>query len=133
MQQRIESICREFPWLVFKQDGEILGYAHASRWKSRPAYRRTAEVTVYTAPGKERQGIGERLCRRLVDCMAKRGYHSLLAGIALPNPASIALHEKLGFEKVAHLKEVGWKSGRWVDVAYWELILSQQATAAGGA
>ena len=127
MQQRIESICRDFPWLVFEQEGEILGYAHASRWKSRPAYHCTAEVTVYTAPGKGGQGIGERLYRHLITEMAGRGFHSLLAGIALPNPASIALHEKLGFEKAAHLKEVGWKSGRWIDVGYWELLLSPQA------
>lgn len=113
------------PWLVWEDPGtgQVTGYASCSAWKSRCAYLQTLETTVYLAPGNGGQGIGTLLYGELLARIREAGYHTVLGGIALPNPASVALHEKLGFEKVAHLKEVGRKFGQWVDVGYWQKIL----------
>ena len=110
------------PWLVCEQEGRVVGYAGASEWKSRCAYRFSVESTIYLDPGCGGRGIGTRLYGDLLGRLRAAGHHSVLGGIALPNPASVALHEKLGFEKVGQLKEVGRKFDRWIDVGYWELI-----------
>jgi L-amino acid N-acyltransferase YncA len=123
MQDRIETVTGEFPWLVFEENGRLLGYAYASKWKGRCAYRFTVESTVYISKESIGKGIGYQLYKALIDRITGLSFHSIIGGIALPNPASVALHEKLGFEKVAHFKEVGWKMGRWIDVGYWELII----------
>ena len=122
-QERIKSITASYPWLIYESDGEIAGYVYASPWKTRHAYRYAAESTVYIVPGQYGKGIGTALYERLISDLKAQSVHAVMAGIALPNDASIALHEKVGFEKVAHFKEVGWKFERWVDVAYWELML----------
>lgn len=121
--ERIAGITASHPWLVYEVDGEIAGYVYASAWKARHAYRYAAESTVYMAPGHHGRGIGTALYERLISDLKTQSVHAVMAGIALPNDASIALHEKVGFEKVAHFKEVGWKFERWIDVAYWELML----------
>ena len=113
----------ELPWLVAESDGNIAGYAYASKWQGRCAYRYTAEVTIYLARDVLRRGIGTRLYKRLFDELRKRSYHTAIAGISLPNEASVALHEKFGMEKVAHFSEVGFKFNRWVDVGYWQVKL----------
>ena len=123
MARRIEEIRRTHLWLVAVDGGRVVGYAYASPWKGRSAYRRSAELTVYVAPTHRRRGVASRLYAALIDDLRERSIHAVLGGVALPNAASVALHEALGFEKVAHLREVGWKLGRWVDVGYWELIL----------
>ncbi len=123
MGERIEEVTAALPWLVYVDEGELLGYAYASRWKGRCAYRHSVESTIYLAPGATGRGIGKQLYDELMASLGERGYHTVIAGIALPNPVSIALHERLGFEKVAHFKEVGWKFERWIDVGYWELLL----------
>jgi phosphinothricin acetyltransferase len=112
------------PWLVLENDGIVRGYACAVRWKSRAAYRYSVESTIYIAEGFGGTGLGTRLYRELLAQLRDRRLHSVLAGIALPNAASVGLHEKLGFEKVAHLKEVGHKFERWIDVGYWQLRFS---------
>ncbi len=121
--ERIESITTSYPWLVYEADGDIAGYVYASAWKARRAYRYAAESTVYLTPGHQGKGIGTTLYERLIADLKDRSVHCLIAGIALPNDASVALHEKIGFTKVANFREVGRKFDRWIDVAYWELIL----------
>jgi phosphinothricin acetyltransferase len=123
MAQRIADVTAGLPWLVAEADGAIVGYAYATPWKTRSAYRFSVESTVYVAQGQMRRGIGTLLYRELIDALRKLGVHCAVGGIALPNPASIALHEKLGFKKVGQFVEIGRKFDRWVDVGYWELIL----------
>ena len=123
MTDRIHDVANDFPWFVFVSSGAVLGYAYANHWKSRRAYRYSVESAVYLAPDATGRGIGSRLYDELIASLRNKGLHSIIGAIALPNPASVGLHEKLGFEKVAHFKEVGWKLNQWVDVGYWELIL----------
>ncbi len=124
MTARIAEVTAGYPWLVFEQDGEISGFAYAAAWKSRCAYRFSAESTVYVAPDHTNRGIGLQLYESLISRLREMNIHSVIGGITQPNPASVKLHERLGFEKVAHFKQVGWKFGAWIDVGYWELILS---------
>ena len=123
MAQRIGDVTARLPWLVAEEQGAILGYAYATPWKARSAYRFSVETTVYVAPGHMRRGLGAALYRQLIDELRVRGVHAAVGGIALPNAASIALHEKLGFKKIGQFVEIGRKLDRWVDVGYWELIL----------
>ena len=123
MQNRIREVTTSLPWLVFENNGDVVGYAYASRWKGRCAYRYSVESAVYLSPDVTRRGIGSQLYGKLISILRGRAIHSVIGGIALPNPASVALHEKMGFEKVAHFKEVGWKFNQWIDVGYWELII----------
>ena len=112
------------PWLVAEgEPGQVLGYAYASRWNGRCAYRFAVEITVYLASDATSRGLGSRLYAALFQALRERSMHVVIAGIALPNEASIALHEKFGMEKVAHFREVGCKFDRWIDVGYWQGIL----------
>ncbi len=111
------------PWLVAIMDGKVAGYAYATQWRVRSAYRFSVESSVYISPEKARCGLGHRLYRALLERLRNAGIHLVVGGIALPNDASIALHEKVGFEKVAHFSEVGFKFDRWIDVGYWQLRL----------
>lgn len=111
------------PWQVAEVGGQVGGYAYASRWHGRSAYRFSTEITVYLAPARVRQGLGSKLYGRLFSILRERGIHTVIGGIALPNAASVALHEKLGLEKVAVFKEVGFKFDRWIDVGYWQRAL----------
>ena len=123
MQNRIESITAHYPFLVYEIDNEIVAYAYAARWKVRQAYDYTVESSIYLKVGFEGKKIGSKLYPVLIEELKKRKIHSVLGGISLPNEASIALHEKLGFKKAGVLKEVGFKFGSWIDVAYLELLL----------
>lgn len=111
------------PWLVAEQSGQVVGYAYATTWKTRASYRRTVESAIYVAPTSTRAGVGSRLYGELVTELSARGIHAILGGIALPNLASIGLHEKHGFVHVGTLREVGFKLDRWIDVGYWERVL----------
>ena len=111
------------PWLVAEIEGAVVGYAYANRWKGRSAYRYSVETTIYLAQGCEGRGIGATLYGALLPILRSRGIHVAIGGAALPNEASAALHEKLGFEHVATFRQVGFKHDRWVDVAYWQLLL----------
>ncbi len=119
--QEIQSI--SLPWLIAEIDDEILGYAYASRWKERAAYRFSVETTVYVQPDCFKQGIGSCLYNQLIHSLRTKGAHAAMGGIALPNEPSVSLHEKLGFKKVAHFNEVGYKFNQWIDVGYWQHIL----------
>ncbi len=111
------------PWLVLVDADVLCGYACAVRWKGRAAYQHSVESTIYLADGRAGAGEGTLLYAELLAQLRNRGVHCALGGIALPNDASVALHEKLGFEKVAHLREVGRKFDRWIDVGYWQCML----------
>ncbi|MCC8363327.1 N-acetyltransferase family protein [Lysobacter sp. A6] len=113
----------KLPWLVSVEGGAITGYAYASKWKGRCAYRYSVESTVYLDQARKGCGIGKALYAALIDALRAREMQTVIGGIALPNDASIALHERLGFERVAHFKRVGFKQERWIDVGYWQLLL----------
>ena len=122
--ERIEAVhSASLPWLIAEQDGQVLGYAYASKWIGRSGYRFTVESTVYLDPSVTGRGVGSILYDALLSSVRQRGAHVVIAAIALPNPASVALHEKFGFEKVAHFSEIGFKFDRWVDIGYWERTL----------
>ena len=123
-----EAATQKLPYLVYEERSEgVIGYAYASKWKGRCAYRHSVEVSIYLHPEQSGQGLGTALYSALFKLLSERGYHVAIGGIALPNPASIALHEKLGMTKVAHFKEIGFKFGHWVDVGYWQALLSNPA------
>lgn len=121
--ERIRKVTSKLPWLVCEEQGSVAGYAYAATWHARSAYRHSVESTIYLAPDFCGRGVGTRLYSALLEELKARSIHCVIGGVALPNPASIALHEKLGFSKVGHLTDVGRKFDRWIDVGYWELIL----------
>jgi phosphinothricin acetyltransferase len=123
MAKRITDITEKFPWLVYEQEGKIIGYAYASAWKLRGAYKYSVETTVYIQNGLSGQGYGSKLYTKLLAQLQKAEFHGIIGGIALPNDGCITLHQKFGFEKVAHFKEVGFKFNKWIDVTYWEKII----------
>ncbi|MDE6500338.1 MAG: GNAT family N-acetyltransferase [Rikenella sp.] len=123
MQRRIKEISARFPYLVYEQDGRVLGYCYATTWHSRAAYDRTVEMSVYLHPDWAGKGIGNRLYHELIDRLRKSDFHVAVATITLPNTQSVALHENFGFRKVAHFTEVGYKFDKWLDVGCWELRL----------
>jgi L-amino acid N-acyltransferase YncA len=124
MTARLDAITRTFPWLVHESDeGKVIGYAYVSEWNARSAYRFAAQLTVYLDEAHTGQGAGRALYEALITWLKQRDYRCVMGGISLPNPASVGLHEHLGFEKVAHYKDVGWKFERWIDVGYWQLML----------
>lgn len=120
------------PWLVAEADGAIAGYAYAGKWETRSGYRFTVESSVYVAPGRTGQGIGPALYRELLELLRQRHIKIVIGGIALPNAASVGLHERFGFVKVAQFREVGVKFRRWMDVGYWQLTLDGPAGIADG-
>ncbi len=124
MKRLMTPFIDNFPWLVFVENQLIIGYAYAGPWKARDAYRQTVETSVYLRDGYTGKGVGYVLYRDLINRLRMMNIHAVIGGISLPNEASQQLHEKLGYTKVAHFKEVGNKFGKWVDVGYWELILS---------
>jgi phosphinothricin acetyltransferase len=124
MARRIREVgSAALPWLVAERGARVVGYAYAAKWHARSAYRFSAEITVYVDSGHMRSGVGSRLYDRLFPLLRERGVRAIMAGIALPNEASVALHEKRGLSKVAHFKDVGFKFDRWIDVGYWQCVL----------
>jgi len=125
-----------YPWLVAvavavavdDDDGDggtVLGFAKAGRWKGRCAYAYSVEVTVYVHPDHHGRGVGRRLYERLFAILKQQGYHAVFGGITQPNEASVRLHESFGMRRVALFERVGWKFGRWHDVAYWQGTLRE--------
>jgi L-amino acid N-acyltransferase YncA len=114
------------PYLVLENAGRVIGYAYAGKWHARPAYRHTVETTIYLESAARGSGHGRRLYTALLDELRKLPVHAVIGGISLPNESSVALHEKLGFKKVAHFPELGWKLGRWIDVGHWQLVLAMK-------
>lgn len=111
------------PYIVDERDGDVIGYAYAGRWHERSAYRYSVETTIYLDADHLGKRIGGALYAALLSQLKERGLHVAIGGIALPNAGSVALHEKLGFRKVAHYAEVGFKFDRWIDVGYWQYAI----------
>jgi len=122
MRERVAEICESYPYLVAEENGEILGYVYATQFKLRQAYKHSVEASIYVKNQAKQKGIGSKLYEKLLAELAETDVHAIIAGISLPNEASVKFHEKLGYEKVAHFKEVGYKLGRWVDVGFWEML-----------
>jgi L-amino acid N-acyltransferase YncA len=122
--ERMEKITgASLPWLVAEDGGVVIGYAYAGKWNVRSAYRHTVESTVYLSNSSVAKGWGTRLYQALFDTLRHKSIHVVIGGITLPNPASVALHEKFGMKQVAHFPEVGFKFGKWLDVGYWQTEL----------
>ena len=123
MAARIQEVTTVgLPWLVTEVEQRVIGFAYASKWKGRCAYRKSVETTIYLDAANCERGAGTRLYNEMILRVRHLGYHTAIGGVALPNKRSVRLHEKLGFKKVAHFEQVGYKQGRWVDVAYWQLL-----------
>jgi phosphinothricin acetyltransferase len=111
----------QYPWLVaLDNDGQLIGYAYAAKWRERFSFRFTAEVTVYLSTLHSGKGVGSNLYQALFSALKNKGIHRVIGGITLPNAKSVALHEKFSMSKVAHFNEVGLKFGRWLDVGFWQ-------------
>ncbi|MDP6354897.1 MAG: N-acetyltransferase family protein [Planctomycetota bacterium] len=123
IENRIKTITTQHPWLVLENDGQLVGYAYGSPFRARPAYRFTVETTIYLDPDAGGKGFGTHLYGELLRQLEIGDFRTALGVIALPNPSSVRLHEKLGFEKVAHLQGVGRKFDRWIDTGYWQMQL----------
>ncbi len=119
MAARIERTLASHPWLVAEKAGQILGYAYAGPHRSRVAYRWACDVSIYVRPDAQRLGVGRSLYLRLFEILALQNFSAAYAGIGLPNDASVALHESLGFNLVGVYKQVGFKFGAWHDVGWW--------------
>jgi L-amino acid N-acyltransferase YncA len=120
MAERIAEAQRAHAWLVLETDGEVVGYAYGGPFASRAAYQWAATVSVYLDGARRRRGGGRALYEALFDRLAARGHRTALAGVALPNEASVGLHRALGFELAGTYRRVGWKLGRWHDVAWYQ-------------
>lgn len=127
MGHRIRKISEQFPWLVGELDRRVLGYAYGSKHRQRAAYQWSVDAAVYVRPGSQRSGLGRGLYTSLSRILALQGYRQVYAGIALPNPASVGLHEAVGFEPVGIYRGVGYKLGRWHDVGWWALSLQPES------
>jgi L-amino acid N-acyltransferase YncA len=120
---RIKQTLTAYPWLVAEHDGGVVGYAYACPHRERPAYRWAVEVSVYVAAEARRQGHGRALYAELVERLRAQRFQVACAGITLPNAASVALHESIGFVPVGIYRRIGWKDGFWRDVGWWQLEL----------
>ncbi len=122
--ERIANVLLTYPWLVAERDGEVLGFAYACPHRARPAYRWAVEVSVYVATAEHGRGHGRALYAELMDRLREQRFQIACAGITLPNEASVALHESVGFDPVGVYRRIGWKDGAWRDVGWWQLELA---------
>ena len=125
MGERMARTCATHPWLVAEHDGRVVGFAYGCPHRTRAAYRWSAEVSVYLDAAHHGRGIGRALYRALLDLLYGQGIHTVLAGITLPNPASVALHEAVGFRPAGVYRAIGFKFGSWHDVGWWQLALRE--------
>jgi len=123
MRRRIVKTLERWPWLVCERHGEVLGYVYAGPHRTRPAYQWSVDVSVYVHASARRSGVGRALYRSLLSLLTLQGFCQAYAGITLPNPASVGLHESLGFTPVRVYRGVGYKLGAWHDVGWWQLTL----------
>ena len=122
--RRIESTLKQLPWLVFVDgSGTVNGYAYASRHRERAAYQWSVDVSAYVRDKARGSGVGKALYGQLFQCLVELGYCQAFAGIALPNVASVGLHESFGFERLGVYRDVGFKHGAWHDVGWWQKTL----------
>lgn len=124
MSRRIERTLKTHPWIVAEgEDGEIVGYAYATAFRGRDAYRFTAETSVYVSPRAQRRGVGSELATAILDALRASGYRAAVAVITLPNDPSIRMHERVGYREAGLLPAVGRKADRWIDIGFWHLAL----------
>lgn len=124
MARRMKEVAAAgLPWLVAEDGGKVLGYSYANIWKARSAYRYSVESSIYLAESARGTGLGKRLYGALLAELRTRPIRMVIAGVALPNDASVALHESFGYRKTAHFERIGYKFGKYVDVTYWQLEL----------
>jgi phosphinothricin acetyltransferase len=124
IKRRIAAVSAKYPWFVREENGEILGYAYANSYRDRSAYRYAAELSIYLKEDRLGEGIGSGLFERLLSELKETKLHALVSAITLPNDRSIALQKKFGFREIACFAEIGFKFGKWLDVAYWELVIT---------
>lgn len=127
MAERVGSTLCKHPWLVAQCAGKTVGYAYAGSHRERPAYRWSVDTTVYVTGSARGNGIGHALYTSLLTVLREQGFRSAFAEIVLPNPASVRLHESLGFKPVGVHHDVGFKLGRWHDIGYWRPALAAGA------
>jgi phosphinothricin acetyltransferase len=127
LQSRIRIITAQYPWLVCERDGGVRGYAYACAHRERAAYRWSVDVAVYIGEGQRRTGLGRALYTALFRILVRQGYFKAYAGVTLPNPASVGLHEAMGFAPVGIYRGVGYKLGAWRDVGWWQLALQPES------
>ena len=125
---RIQNILKTHPWLVCVYQGQVVGYAYAGPHRSREAYRWSTETSVYIAEGFQQKGIASSLYRALLEGLQIQGYYTALAGITLPNRASVSFHQSYGFTPVGTYHQVGFKFGQWHSVGWWEYQLKSDDT-----
>lgn len=123
MQARIQRCLQQFPWLVCEIEDDVVGYAYAGPHRIRDAYQWATEVSVYVAATARRRGVGQGLYTALLEVLRAQGYYQAYAGIVLPNPASVALHEQVGFTRLGVYDHIGYKMGAWHSVGWWQLAL----------
>lgn len=123
-EEKINTISSQFPFIVYEENDEILGYAYAGTFRTKPAYNKTVELTIYLKQHALGKQIGKKMYSELIQQLKAENYHVLIGGLTLPNDASVKLHEGFGFEKVAHFKEVGYKFDKWHDVGFWQLTIN---------
>jgi phosphinothricin acetyltransferase len=128
MQQRMNKTLEHWPWVVCEQRGQIQGYAYASSHRTRAAYQWSVDVSVYVHTAARRAGVGRAVYSSLFHLLMLQGFYNAYAGITLPNPASVGLHESLGFQPVGVYRMVGYKLGAWHDVGWWQLALRERST-----
>ena len=124
MCKRITTLTQSHPWLVYETGHELLGYAYATSFRARAAYRHTSEVTIYLADNAKGTGVASQLYQTLLDDLASRGFYTAIAVVTEPNPASEKFHQNLGFRKIGVFESVGYKLGRWHDTGWWQKQLS---------
>jgi phosphinothricin acetyltransferase len=129
MRTRMASSEGLYPWIVATtggpEDGGVIGYAYATKFRDRPAYRYVVETSIYVADTAQRQGAGRLLYEALIDTLRAQGFVHAIGALALPNDASITLHESVGFRRAGVYREVGFKHGRWIDVGIWQCELNE--------
>lgn len=127
MERRIREIGGRYPWLVLEEAGTVAGYAYAGAHRARPAYRWCAEVSVYVRGDARGRGVGRALYGALLELLRRQGYVNAYAAVTLPNPASVALHEAVGFSRVGVFPRIGFKRGSWHDLLWLEKRLQDPA------
>jgi phosphinothricin acetyltransferase len=126
MQQRIMRTLERMPWLSCEIDGTVAGYAYANPHRVRAAYQWSVEVSVYVDEGQVRKGIGRALYTSLLQLLSLQGFYNAYAGISLPNPPAVALHESMGFQQVGVYRAVAYKLGAWHNVGWWQKELQER-------